>query len=400
MMNMKSVAFLAMVSISLSMAHAGDANVIKRGSLDNSRIQFQTQKKGHVAFMGGSITEMNGYRPMVCEYLQKRFPDTKFAITEAGIASTCSTTGAFRLQSDVLDKGPVDLFFVEFAVNDDQDAHHTRAASIRGMEGIIRHLRKHNPKADIVITHFVNESSMEKYNKGETPLPVAAHEEVANHYQVSSSNLAKTVTTRIAAGEFDWKKFGGVHPAAFGNRIAADMIAQLLDDAWAQPLPAGVAAKDHPLPEKPLDEFNYGGGRFLDPKEVKLGEGWTNHVPDWKPLSGSKRGRFTTVPVFEATKPGASLTIDFSGSAIGAYVVAGPDAGTLEAIIDGAPPVKVNLFHHHSKGLHYPRTVMFADTLAPGKHTLLLKMSETKDPNSSGTAARVLHFVVNDGAKP
>ena len=40
------------------------------------------------------------------------------------IASTCSTTGAFRLRDDVLIKGPVDLFFIEFAVNDDQDAGH------------------------------------------------------------------------------------------------------------------------------------------------------------------------------------------------------------------------------------------------------------------------------------
>ena len=31
-----------------------------------------------------------------------------------------STTGAFRLERDVLSAGPLDLLFVEFAVNDDQ----------------------------------------------------------------------------------------------------------------------------------------------------------------------------------------------------------------------------------------------------------------------------------------
>ena len=41
-----------------------------------------------------------------------------------GIASTCSVTGAHRLTRDVLSKGDVDLFFIEFAVNDDQDAGH------------------------------------------------------------------------------------------------------------------------------------------------------------------------------------------------------------------------------------------------------------------------------------
>ena len=127
-----------------------------RGSLTNSRIQFEQKKVGHVAFMGGSITEMNGYRPLVCDLLKRRFPETKFTFTDAGIASTCSTTGAFRLATDVLAKGPVDLFFVEFAVNDDQDAGHARRECIRGMEGIIRHVRAHNPNADIVLIYFVN----------------------------------------------------------------------------------------------------------------------------------------------------------------------------------------------------------------------------------------------------
>ena len=99
-------------------------NVQFRDSLTNSRLQFERTQKGNVAFMGGSITEMNGYRPMVCEVLKKRFPNTEFKFTNAGIGSTTSTTGAFRLERDVLANGPVDLFFVEFAVNDDGDGHY------------------------------------------------------------------------------------------------------------------------------------------------------------------------------------------------------------------------------------------------------------------------------------
>ena len=108
-----------------------------RGNLENSRAVFERTMKGHVAFIGGSITEMNGYRPMVCQNLQKRFPKTQFTFTDAGISSTTSTTGAFRLQDHVLAQGPVDLLFLEFAVNDDQDGHHTREECIRGMEGIV-----------------------------------------------------------------------------------------------------------------------------------------------------------------------------------------------------------------------------------------------------------------------
>ena len=137
-----------------------------RGNYLNSLKKFRDDRKGHVAFLGGSITEMNGYRPMVCEWLQKRFPDTDFTFTNAGIASTCSNTGAFRLHRDVLSEGPVDLLFVEFAVNDDQDAGHDATGCIQGMEGVIRQTRLLNPRTDIVMTHFVNPGMLETLAAG------------------------------------------------------------------------------------------------------------------------------------------------------------------------------------------------------------------------------------------
>ena len=379
-------------------AGAEDSNVTKRGNLENARIRFQTAKKGHVAFIGGSITEMNGYRPMVSELLKKKFPETEFNFTNAGIASTCSTTGAFRLKDDVLAKGPVDLLFLEFAVNDDQDAHHTREESIRGVEGIIRHLRQHNPNAEIVITYFVNEHFMEQYRKGEIPLPIKAHEEVAAHYGISTIGLAKEVTTRIDKGEFDWKKFGGVHPAPFGNQIAADMIGKLLDECWKEPLDPKAELKPCVMPAKSLDEKNYEGGRFMDWSEIPSAAPWQVHVPDWAKIPGSKRDRFNQIPLLEGSTPGAALTFKFRGTAIGAFIVAGPDAGMVETSIDSGAPVKTNLFHGFSAGLHYPRTVMFADTLEPKEHTITLKILEEKDAKSKGNVLRALHVVVNDDA--
>ena len=168
-------------------------NIAARSPFSNCRIRFEREKRGHVAFIGGSITEMNGYRPMVCEFLQERFPQTEFEFTDAGIASTCSTTGAFRLATEVLSQGPVDLFFVEFAVNDDQDAMHARRECIRGLEGIIRHCRQHNPNMDIVVTYFVNPSMLKTLQDGKQPLSIGAHSDVAEYYSVSTIHLAREV---------------------------------------------------------------------------------------------------------------------------------------------------------------------------------------------------------------
>ncbi|MDB5321861.1 MAG: hypothetical protein JWN40_3492 [Phycisphaerales bacterium] len=368
-------------------------NVRARGSLDNSRLKFQTERKGSVAFIGGSITEMEGYRPMVCELLKKRFPGTAFTFTAAGISSTCSTTGAFRLASDVFGGGPVDLLFVEFAVNDDQDAHHTRGECIRGMEGIIRHARALNPNVDIVVTFFVNEGMLKTLEAGETPLTVEAHEAVCAHYGVPTINLAREVAEEITDGKLTWKQYGGVHPAPLGNAICAKMIDELFERAWSRPLAAEAKFAAHAMPAEALDAMNYERGRFVDPKEAKVVKGWTLGVPDWKNLAGGKRGRFTSIPILSATEPGSELTLEFEGTCVGAYVVAGPDAGMVEASVDGGGVVVVDLYHSFSKGLHYPRTVMLGTDLKAGKHVLTVRVS--KETKSAGHAARVMQFVAN-----
>lgn len=287
-----------------------------RGNLDNSRLRFTNDKKGTVAFVGGSITEMNGYRPMVSDLLKRRFPATDFKFIDAGISSTCSTTGAFRLATDVFALGRVDLLFVEFAVNDDQDAAHTRDECIRGMEGIIRHARAINPNIDIVVTYFVNEGMLKTLQDGKTPLTIEAHEAVAKHYDVPSINLAAEVASQITSGDLTWQKYGGVHPAPFGNALCTKMIDELLNRAWTNPPVAKITP--HLNPAQPLDPLNYEHGEFIDPKNAKIIKGFTLAVPDWKSLPGQKRDRFTSIPMLSATDPGSELTLDFEGTTVGA----------------------------------------------------------------------------------
>lgn len=369
------------------------SNVHLRGSLLNSFVKFQNSPTAHVAFLGGSITEAAGYRVMVGKWLQEKFPGCKFTFTSAGIGSTCSTTGAFRLSDDVLQHGPVDLFFVEYAVNDDQDAGHAAQECVRGMEGVVRHVRESNSKTDIVMTHFINLSILKLLQQGKTSVSIANHEAVAIHYGVSSVHLAKEVADRITSNDITWKMYGGTHPKPFGYQICADMMIDLLSSAWKQSNPRTTG---HAIPDSLLDKHSYVGGRFLDSEKIKLVDGWKYSIPDWKSLPGGKRARFTNLKMVSCTTADKELTIAFSGTAIGAYVVAGPDAGIVAASVDGGEFKSVDLFHRFSKGLHYPRTVMFASELADGAHTLKLRMSHEHHKSSLGTAVRVVHFVVND----
>ncbi|MGN0846897.1 MAG: SGNH/GDSL hydrolase family protein, partial [Kiritimatiellia bacterium] len=146
-------------------------SVVPRGAMTNARTIFERTGRGTVAFLGGSITEMNGYRSLVAADLKRRFPACAFTFISAGVSSTCSTTGAFRFEEDVLKKGTPDLLFFEFAVNDDQDAHHTRELAIRGMEGILRHACAANPKMDAVMVLFVNRGELTTIQRGVVPIP-------------------------------------------------------------------------------------------------------------------------------------------------------------------------------------------------------------------------------------
>ncbi|MBQ9873189.1 MAG: SGNH/GDSL hydrolase family protein [Thermoguttaceae bacterium] len=370
-------------------------NATPRGSYANSKRVFETTGKGRVAFLGGSITEMEGYRPMVCEYLQGKFPKTEFEFVAAGISSTNSDFGAYRLGTDVLGGEanlPVDLFFVEFAVNDDQDGGFDLKHAIRGMEGIVRQIRTARPNVDIVMTFFVNENLMQKYREGSVATSIKAHSLVAERYGISTINLAKEIQEEIDAKEITWQEFGGVHPAPRGNKICADMIAAILDDAWQGETATELRA--HPMPE-PIDEFCYANGYFRGFEGVGTDGGFSVFVPDWSKIPGGFRDRFGGQPCLCADKPGAETTFEFDGRALGLFVLAGPDAGIVETKIDDGEWTKTNLYHHYSHALHYPRVVTLADDLSAGKHKATIRVSSEKDERSNGNAVRCLQICVN-----
>jgi hypothetical protein len=49
-----------------------------RSDLPNSAGKFLREKTGRVAFLGGSITQMNGWSKLIEEDLRTRFPETEF----------------------------------------------------------------------------------------------------------------------------------------------------------------------------------------------------------------------------------------------------------------------------------------------------------------------------------
>jgi len=366
-----------------------------RHGLTNCRIKFQQQKKGRVAFLGGSITYNPGWRNMICQYLQQRFPETRFEFIAAGIPSTGSTPGSFRLTRDVFKNGPVDLLFEEAAVN---DATNDRSdiEQIRGMEGIVRQARMLNPDIDIILMHFVDPEKMKTYNEGSVPAVVHNHEKVAEHYQLPSLNLALEVNERINTEQFDWPNdFRNLHPSPFGQNVYFRSMKHLLDTAWAGPLPENADLTPNPMPAESLDPFSYYRGRYVDIGEAELVEGFIYDAA-WNPGDGKGlREGFFNVPVLKADQPGAVLRLKFEGTAIGVFVTCGPDVGIIEYSIDKSSFRQIDQFTQWSSNLHLPWAYILDAELSPGVHEITLRTSDKKNPKSRDHACRIVYFLVN-----
>lgn len=368
-----------------------------RGNLNNARNIFEKTKKGRVAFLGGSITEGNGWRNAICEELKQRFPDTEFDFIAAGISSMGSTPHAFRFKNDVLKNGKVDLLFVEAAVNDFTNFFSGRE-QIRGMEGMVRQALLSNPDMDIIMLHFIHDPFIEIYKEGKTPEVILNHEKVADYYQITSINLAQEIAERMAANEFTWKDFGGTHPSPLGHTYYSATISAVFDKLWSAKYFTDESIRPHQIKAKPMDKYSYFDGQLIDVRNAVVKNGWHYEKP-WKAQTqGEVRKRFSDISILEALDEGAELNLDFEGKAIGIFTLAGPDAGILEFSIDGKPFKKLDLFTNWSSGLYLPWVYVFEAELENKKHNLILRTSKESNPKSVGHACQIYYFVVNGKA--
>jgi sialidase-1 len=264
------------------------------------------------------------------------------------------------------------------------------------MEGIVRHAKISNPAMDIVMMHFVDPQKMEIYRNGGVPEVIKNHNAVAEHYGISTLNLAKEVTDRIDHEEFSWlEDFKNLHPSPFGQGIYAQSMIEYLDNAYSEHLDNDDKIIARPLPDK-LNIASYDKGELIDISFAKKLKGW--HIQSaWAPKDGTgTRSNYTNVPMLISEQPGSSLQFKFSGNAVGIAVAAGQDAGNIEYRVDSSEWKKLILFTQWSKHLHLPWYYTLASGLKSGKHILKIRISDDKSEQSSGNACRIRYFFINN----
>ncbi|MDP4292258.1 MAG: SGNH/GDSL hydrolase family protein, partial [Bacteroidota bacterium] len=146
-----------------------------------------------IVYFGGSITNHPGYRVFSEEWFKKQYPESKFTTVNAGIGGTGSDLGVFRMDQDVLDHNP-DLVFVEFAVN---DAGTDSLMIYHSMEGIVRKIKKHNPKTDICFLYTLNVGMLNDLTQGRLYKSMRYMENIAKYYNIPSVNFAMDVVDLV-----------------------------------------------------------------------------------------------------------------------------------------------------------------------------------------------------------
>lgn len=346
-----------------------------------------------VAFVGGSITEMHVYRPRVMSALRAKYPDVTFTEIAAGISSTCSDTGAFRLEGDVLAKGCPDLFFVEECANDDQDGCFGRTHTIRGMEGIIRRVRQTCPECVIVVGLMMNLRQYKDLLAGKVPFHNKVNREVAAYYGLEVADVGAALAKSENEGGFSWAQYRDAHPSPEGSDFAAKVVMDTINKVFNPK----AAAKRHLLPP-PMDEKSYFNSRVIPFEALKDVKGWRKSRPDWDKIPGAKRAQFVCGDAIWSETIGASFTLKFSGTSAAAIMTSGPDVGAIEVSVDGGDWRRIELVSLYSRTLNYPHTKFFADDLADCDHEICVRLVAAKHEWGEGRAVRFHRIIVNGKA--
>lgn len=394
---------LAAVLVGPSLAAAADdappspaVECTPRAGLPNVLAKLKTPGADvRVAYLGGSITAQEGWRPKSLAFLGTQSTGAKVTQVNAAVGGTGSDLGVFRLRRDVLDYKP-DLLFVEFAVN---DAGAPPDQIVRCMEGIVRQTWRALPGCDVCFVYTVAENLLPDLQAGRYPRAAATMERVAGHYSIPSIHMGLEVARLAQDGKIlfkaplpraDDEKRGlrdrivfspdGVHPFPHGHELYTLSVTR----SW----PAIAAASaDKPAPHDlkgPLAADNFEDAKMVPLDRAAVSPGVVKLDPKGDDLAERFAGR--VLALYRAGDPGQSVTFRFKGRYAAVYDVIGPDSGQVRVTVDGGEPAARPRFDGFCT-YHRLSTLVVASGLPDGVHTVRIEVDKEK-PDKAAVLGR------------
>jgi lysophospholipase L1-like esterase len=353
----------------------------ERAGLPNVFAKWKAGKEVRVAYLGGSITEANGWRPKTMAWFKQQHPASSIVEINAAIGGTGSDLGVYRVRQDVLDHKP-DLLFVEFAVND-SGAPTDRIQ--KAMEGIVRQTWRANAATDICFVYTLTEGMLGDLEGGKFPHAASAMEAVADHYAIPSIHmgleaahlhqagrllftgpLPKTEAERTALGGKMVFSGDGVHPyPETGHQLYLECI----ERSMAKLEQIGKPGR-HRLP-KPLLADNWEQAKLIPLSAITLSSGWQKLDPNANFLAKNFQARLPEL--WKTNKAGETITLRFKGTALSIYDLLGPDCGQVSVQFDDKPPVVRPRFDSFSS-YYRLATLPVVDGAPDVVHTVVIRL--------------------------
>lgn len=337
-----------------------DRSLLSVGDMTRMSDVFQKARNGEditVAYIGGSITE--GYNAGTTEFyaktctdlLQGYFPDITVTGVNAGISGTPSLLGNLRLERDVLSADP-DIVFVEFAVNDGQEADYKNA-----YESLVRTLLTQEKDIAVVLLFTVLDSG---YTCQEHMSKIGAN------YDLPMISVHDSVYEEIEAGRMTWQDYSNdqSHPNAYGHKCITDFV----DNYYQKVLPVvaenvGEVSKELPDPVFSAKYMNmhYMDSATMDGVELDGFEQYDTH------------GSFHNGWMYRGTDGGSmKFTVDCSVLEMVFKANNSDKYGTANIYVDGEKVKSV--VSNMSDGWNNPVTAYLIDNDSSAEHTVEIRM--------------------------
>ena len=328
-----------------------------------------------IAYLGGSITAANGWRPKSFAWFKARYPNVELIEINAAISGTGSDYGACRIATDVLSKNP-DLVFMEHRVNGGG------GFEAKSVEGIVRQIWRKNPRTDICLVYTISQGMLKDLQAGKQTSFGAIMETVANAYGIPSIDLGVEIAKREKAGALIFKSDAavagklvfskdGVHPGDEGHDVYRDVIARSMLAMKSQDQP-----KAHRLPT-PLETRCWETASLVPITHAVLGAGWKAVDAKTDAIYREDFGRTDAMlrGALKCDKAGETITFKWNGTAIGFSDIPQGSGMEAEVTIDQShSPITIKRPQTDSKR-RYAR-FFYLPEQSPGEHTAVLRVKQ------------------------
>ena len=356
--------------------------------LKNTIYRLKKDKKLRVGYFGGSITEGAGatewdrtsWRARLTAHLRAAYPDAEITEIMAAVGGTGTDLGLCRCEHDLLSGDP-DLVFIEFATNDHDFPYREQ---LRGYENCLRQILGFKNTVDIVCVFSATQSTekliWEKGNFGSRSVQAT----LAAHYGLPTVDPGEALRYAVAVSGGDWLRYttDATHPNNEGYGIYTDVMVKMLERELEGEIPDSLSEREIP---EPLCREPLVPGRMIDLCECEdiLGEFTFEN----------RRFKRRFPHYYTANGVGSTIRYSFEGTGFGLYAIMDDESGILDITVDGETR-SFCLWDEYCKsfsrgGYHFA----FRD-LPAGTHSVEIRVSDRKHPESKGFKASVYAFLI------